>query len=200
MGARHADRLWIIAGIAVIALLGVATWFLAVSPQRAEAAGLAEQTATSRDQADELRARIVKLTADKASLGTLTKALNTAKVAMPADSGVPNFLRQLQTMEPAVRVEVGSVAMGDPALEETVPGVWSVEINLNAEGTLPKLGDFLKRLQSAAQSRAVLVESANLTGNSDTKPGNPGDWSLNFTIKAFVAPPAGAGAPTITTD
>jgi type IV pilus assembly protein PilO len=200
MGARHADRLWIGAGMVVVVLLVVATWFLAVSPQRAEAAGLADQTATSRAQADELRARIVKLTADKASLGTLTKALNNAKVALPADSGVPNFLRQLQTTEPAVRVEVGSVALGDPALDKTVPGVWSVEINLNATGTLSKLGDFLKRLQNTAQSRAVLVRSANLTGNNDAAPGNPGDWTLSFTITAFVAPPAVAGAPAVTTD
>jgi type IV pilus assembly protein PilO len=200
MGARHADRLWIVAGMVVVALLGIATWFLAVSPQRAEAAGLADQTATSRAQADELRARIVKLTADKASLGTLMKTLNAGKVALPADSGVPSFLRQLQTTEPAVRVAISSVALGDPELEETVPGVWSVEISLNAEGTLAKLGDFLKRLQTAAKTRAVLVESANLTGNTEARPGNPGDWTLSFSLKAFVAPPAGSGAPAITTD
>jgi Tfp pilus assembly protein PilO len=200
MGARHADRLWIIAGMVVIAVLGVATWFLAVSPQRTEAAGLADQTEVSHAQAEELRVRIVKLTADKAGLGMLTKSLNNAKVALPADSGVPNLLRQLQTMEPAVRVDVSSVAIGDPAQEETVPGVWSVEMNLNATGTLPKLGDFLKQLQSATKSRAVLVETANFTGNGEVEPGNPGDWTLSFTIKAFVAPPVGAGAPTITTD
>jgi hypothetical protein len=200
MGARHANRLWIIAGVAVIAILGVATWFLAVSPQRTEAAGLVDQTMTSRTQADELRARIVKLTADKAGLPALTKALNTGQVALPADSGVPNLLRQLQTMEPDVRVDVSSVTVGDPAPEETVPGVWAIEIQLDAEGTPAKLGDFLKRLQGAAPSRAVLIESANLSPAGSAETAGAGDWTLSFTIKAFVAPPVGAGAPTITTD
>lgn len=200
MDAHHANRLWIAAGMVVIVLLGVLTWFLAVSPQRTEAAGLADQTATSRTQADELRARIVKLTADKASLGTLTKALNAAQVALPADSGVPSFLRQLQTMEPDVQVDVSNVTVGDPAPEETAPGVWSVQLQLSASGTLAKLGDFLKRLQSSTQSRAVLIKAANLSPAGEGGANGGGDWALSFTIQAFVAPPVGAGAPTITTD
>ena len=200
MGARHADRLWIVAGMAVIALLGVATWFLAISPQRTEAAGLADQTATSHAQADELRARIVKLTADKAGLGELIKTLNAGKVALPADSGVPNFLRQLQATEPAVKVDIENVTIGEPTPEETVPGVWSVTMQLNAQGTVAKLGDFLKRLQSATQSRAVLIEAANLTSGGAATTGTAGDWTLSFTMKAFVAPPVGAGKPAITTD
>jgi type IV pilus assembly protein PilO len=200
MGTRHADRLWIVAGMAVIALMGVATWFLAVSPQRTEAAGLADQTATSRIQADELRARIVKLTADKAGLSALTKALNASKDALPSDSGVPAFLRQLQATGNEVDVEVSGLTVGNPAPDETVPGVWALPIQLTAEGTVAKLGAFLKQLQGSAQKRAVLIGVANLSSGGEGATGSTDTWSLNLTVKAFVAPPAGAGAPTITTD
>lgn len=193
MGARHADRLWIVAGMAVIALLAVATWFLAVSPQRTEAAGLTDQTVTAHEQASELRARIVKLTADKANLGTLTKMLNAGKVALPADSGVPDFLRQLQATEPGVKVDVDSVTVDEPAPEEAAPGVWSLKMSLTAKGSLAKLGDFMKELQSAAQSRAVLIGAASMEPDGE-------DWKLSLTVKAFVVPPAGAGAPSVTTN
>jgi type IV pilus assembly protein PilO len=198
MGARHADRLWIAAGVMVVALMAVATWFLAVSPQHAEAAALRSDTETARAQADDLRGRIVKLTADKASLSVLTKALNARKDALPADSGVPAFLRQLQATGTAVGVDVSGVTVGDPAPEEAVPGVWALPIQLTAEGTAERLGGFLQQLQGSDQKRAVLIRVADLGSGSDGSA--TGALTLNLTVKAFVAPPAGAGAPSITTD
>lgn len=200
MGARHADRLWMVAGMVVILLLAVATWFLAVSPQRTEAAGLADQTATSEARAEELRGRIVQLTADKAKLGPLTKALNASKDALPADSGVPAFLRQLQATATQVGVDVSGLTVGDPAAEDAATGVYALPIQLTAEGTAAKLGDFLKQLQGADQKRAVLIGATNLTSNGQSATGSAQDWGLSLTMKAFVAPPAGAGAPTITTN
>jgi type IV pilus assembly protein PilO len=198
MGARHADRLWIAAGAMVVALLAVATWFLAVSPQHADAAALRSDTETARAQADDLRARIVKLTADKASLSVLTKALNARKDALPADSGVPAFLRQLQATGTAVGVDVSGVTVGDPAPEEAVPEVWALPIQLTAEGTAERLGGFLQQLQGSDQKRAVLIQVADLSSFSEGPAA--GTLTLNLTVKAFVAPPAGAGAPSITTD
>jgi len=56
------------------------------------------------------------------------------------------------------------------------------------------LGSFLDRLQSSGQKRAVLVENVTLEGAEGK------ELSLNLSVKAFVAPPVGAGAPTVTTD
>lgn len=198
MGGRHADRLWIIAGVAVIAVLGVATWILAVSPQRTEAADLRADTETAHAQADDLRARIVKLTADKANLSALKTALNARTDALPDTSGVPAFLRQLQATGTAVDVDVSGVTVGDPSPVEALPTVWSVPIQLTAEGTADDLATFLKQLQGADQQRAVLIETANL--GSDNAGATTADLMLSLSIKAFVAPPAGAGTPTITTD
>ena len=201
MGTRHADRLWMAAGLAVIAVLGAVTWFLAVSPQRTEAADLELQTQAAHAQADDLHARIVKLTADKARLGELTKALQARQDALPADSGVPAFLRQLQATGTKVGVDVSGLTVGDPAPEETEPGVWALPIQLTAEGNAKQLGAFLKQLQGADQKRAVLIEVANLSSDrAAAAVGGTPQLSLNLTVKAFVAPPVGAGAPSVATD
>jgi hypothetical protein len=48
MGARHADRLWMIAGAAVIVLLAVVSWFLLINPEKSETTDLKAQTETAR--------------------------------------------------------------------------------------------------------------------------------------------------------
>ena len=197
MGARHADRLWMIAGVAAVALLGVVTWFLAVSPQHTDEADLRSKTQTAREQADELRRRIVTLKSDQARLGMLTKARDARKDALPADSGVPAFLRQLQGTGTKVGVDVSGLTVGDPSPEKSVPGVWSLPIQLTAKGTATRLGGFLSQLQGADQKRAVLIEAANLSSEGEDAGGTQ---QLSLSLKAFVAPPVGAGAPSVTTD
>src|SRR4051794_36559674 len=96
MRTRHADRLWLIAGLAVVALLVTVTWLLLVSPQRTEAAQLREDTGTAETQAAQLRTRTAKLAAAQAKIGELTRTRNAQAAALPAGSGVPAFLRQLQ--------------------------------------------------------------------------------------------------------
>ena len=198
MGARHADRLWMIAGVAVVALMGVVTWFLAVSPQHTDEADLRTKTQTAREQAEELRQRIVQLKSDQARLGMLTKARDARKDALPADSGVPAFLRQLQGTGTKVGVDVSGLTVGDPSPEKAVAGVWSLPIQLTAKGTAAGLGAFLNQLQGAGQKRAVLIEAANLSSDGADAAG--GAQQISLSLKAFVAPPVGAGAPSVTTD
>ena len=193
MGARQINQLWIIAGVVAIALLGMLTWFLAVSPQRTDAAALEEQTQAAHDQADVLRARIVKLKADKANLPNLKAELAARHAALPANSGVPAFLRQLQATGTKVGADISGVTVGDPAAMDSSPGVWELPIQLTAQGTATQLDGFLKQLQGSGQKRAVLIENANLTADGSTD----GETSLNLTVKAFVAPPVGT---TITTN
>jgi Tfp pilus assembly protein PilO len=196
MRARHADRLWMAAGIVVVALLSVVTYFLVVKPQFDEATALSEQTTTAELQAADLRKRIVKLAADKSKLSALKTALAARQDALPADSGVPAFLRQLQASGSKVGVDVSGLTVGTPVPEKAVSGVWSLPIQLTAAGSPAQLGDFLNQLQGANQKRAVLIESAALSTQGDAGKVE----TLNLTVKAFVAPPVGAGAPVVTTD
>jgi Tfp pilus assembly protein PilO len=193
MGAQHSNRLWMVAGFAAAVLLGIGTWFLAISPQRTDAAALQVQTHDANAQAEILRTRIGKLKADQAQEEVLKKALIARKAALPEDSGVPAFLRQLQITGTTVGVDISGITVGDPVPVDTVPGVYELPIQLTAEGTEARLGDYLKLLQGADQKRAVLIEVASLSKAEERT-------SLNLTVKAFVAPPAGAGTPSITTD
>jgi len=194
MRTRHADRLWMIAGVAVAAVLGVVTWLLLVTPQRTEATELTEQIDAATAQATQLRKRNVELAAVHAKINELTRTRDARAAALPPDSGIPAFLRQMQASGNAVDVDVSGISVGQPTELEEVSGVWAVPIQLTAEGTVADLGSFLDRLQSSGQKRAVLVENVTLEGAEGK------ELSLNLSVKAFVAPPVGAGAPTVTTD
>ena len=195
MGARHADRLWMIAGAAVIAVLGLVTWFLLVSPAYTEADGLRDQTDITRAQATELRKRTAALEKEKADLPKLQEALASYQGALPSDSGVPAFLRQLQASGSKVGVDVNGIIVSSPTPMEGMTGVWALPIQLTANGSAAELGKFLDQLQGADQKRAVLIDSAALDAAEAS-----GDLSLSLSLNAFVAPTVGAGAPVVTTD
>jgi type IV pilus assembly protein PilO len=201
MRARKSDRLWLISGVTVVALLIAFTSLRLVGPQRTEAAELREQTATTEAQAAQLRTRTAQLVAAQNKIGDLTRTRNARAAALPAGSGVPAFLRQLQAAGTAVGVDVSGVTVGLPTEEKSVPGVWSLPIQLTADGTAARLGAFLDDLQGSGQKRAILVQSASLSaGGSEAAEGTARVMSLSLNVKAFVAPPAGAGVPTVTSD
>jgi Tfp pilus assembly protein PilO len=202
MGARNVARVWLIAGAAAIVLLTVASWFLLISPKFTDAADVRAQVDDTQTQLIALRKKIAGLEDQKSRLSSYKAALKANQRALPADSGVPDFLRQLQGSGEATGVKVSGVSVAPPAQAAGVSGVWQLPITLNAEGNPDKLGEFLNQLQ-AVQPRAVLVQSANLTqgGASDTSGtgGAATQPSLSLSLLAYVAPPAGSGAPIVTT-
>jgi Tfp pilus assembly protein PilO len=203
MGTRYADRLWKIGGLVVVVVLLVGSWFLLISPKFAEADEVRAQTADTQTQLITLRKRISELKQQQANLTVMQAELRKKQKALPSDSGVPAFLRQLQASGEALNVNVTGVAVSAPVQQTNLPTVWALPITLTADGSADDLSKFLQGLQSSAQSRAVLIESASLTpqatGTAVEGAPNAGTTSVNLTLKAFVAPPAGAGTPTITT-
>jgi Tfp pilus assembly protein PilO len=202
MGARNVARIWVITGAAAIVLLAVASWFLLISPKFAESADVRSQVEDTQTQLIALRKKIAGLEDQKARLSTFKAALQANQRALPSDPGVPDFLRQLQAAGSATSVKVSGVSVAPPAQAVGLPGVWQLPITLTAEGDPDNLGEFLNQLQ-AVQPRAVLVQTANLTqgGTSDTSGtgGASGKPSLSLSVLAYVAPPAGTGAPIVTT-
>jgi type IV pilus assembly protein PilO len=201
MGARNIARIWVIAGAAAIALLTVASWFLLISPKYAEADDVRTQVDGTQAQLIALRKKIAGLEEQKSRLSTYKAALEANQRALPADSGVPDFLRQLQASGEATGVKVSGVSVAPPVQSAGVSGVWQLPITLTAEGGADNLGAFLNRLQ-AVQPRAVLVQTANLTqegGTSDSGDTSGSTPSLNLSLLAYVSPPAGTGAPIVTT-
>jgi len=200
MRARHTDRLWLIAGATVVALLVIFTWLWLVDPQRTEATELREQTATADTQAVQLRKRTAELTAAQAKIDELTRTRDARLAALPAGSGVPAFLRQLQGSGTVAKVDVSGITVGMPAEEKALPGVWALPIQLTADGTVAQLSAFLDQLQGSGLKRAVLVQTTNLSGGGGESTGAARVMSLSLSVKVFVAPPVGAGVPTVTSD
>ena len=200
MGVRNAARVWMIAGAAAIVLLVVASWFLLISPKYAEVDDVRGQVQDTQTQLIALRKKIDGLEAQKAQLPRYKALLKANQQALPSDSGVPDFLRQLQASGEATSVKVSGVSVAPPAQVTTLPGVWQIPMTLTAEGTPDDLGDFLNRLQ-AVQPRAVLVQSANLTqgGGSTDAGASSGGPALSLSLVAYVTPAAGTGAPIVTT-
>jgi Tfp pilus assembly protein PilO len=200
MGGRHVDRLWIIAGVALVVVLTFASWQFLITPKYAEADDIHGQTETTRVQLVALQRKLSDLRAQSLQLPTYRAALLKNQQALPSDSGVPEFLRQLQASGDKTSVTVSGITVENPMLAKGT-SVYQLPMTLAVQGNPGRLSAFLVQLQNV-QPRAVLIDSANLTSQVDSASGisKPGDMQLNLALKAFVAPPAGAGAPTITTD
>jgi len=205
MNARHADRLWMIGGLAVIVVLALASWLLLIGPKFADTSDVETQAADTQTQLTTLRKRINELKQQQANLKPLQAALDKKQKALPADTGLPAFLRQLQAAGEALDVDVTDIAVSSPTMLSNLPTVWSLPITLNAQGAPAKLDAFLRGLQGSSQSRAVLVQTVSLSSTA-TNNGNGGatakarDLSLSLSLNAFVAPSAGSGTPTVTTN
>jgi Tfp pilus assembly protein PilO len=202
MGVRNVARVWMLAGIATTVLLAVASWFLLISPKYAEAADVQNQVQDTDAQLVVLRKKIAGLDAQRAQLPKFKAALKANQKALPDDSGVPDFLRQLQASGEKTGVSVSGFSVAAPAQVPTVAGVWQLPITLVATGDPANLGQFLNDLQ-AVQPRAVLIQSVNFTqsgaSSADSSAGDAAKTSLNLSLMAYVAPAAGAGAPIVTT-
>jgi Tfp pilus assembly protein PilO len=201
MGARHADRLWMIAGAAVVIALVVISWFFVISPKYDETSDVRAQVETTETQILVLRKRIAALEKQKAKLPQYKAALKTNQYALPSDTGLPDFLRQLQTSGDELDVTVDGVSVSGAALAPGFTSVWALPITLTLQGTPGNLDKFLKQLQQT-QPRAVLINSATVTSqvSGDAADGaTAGEVTISLALQAFVSMPAGAGAPSITT-
>ncbi|MEV6598195.1 hypothetical protein AB0M36_15135 [Actinoplanes sp. NPDC051346] len=201
MRTGHADRLWLVLGLFAAGVLVAMTYFTVVSTTSADTQSLVDQTADAATQRIKLLKEIDELEKTKKNEPKLRTTRDAYRMALPSTSGIPAFLRQLQAQGGDVGVDVSGLTVGAPEEIEDAKGVWAISIDLAAEGSAEQLGDFINLLQGSSQKRAVLIESANFTASDEpSEDGASSPSQLNLSVQAFVAPPVGAGAPSITTD
>jgi Tfp pilus assembly protein PilO len=199
MGARNADRVWLFAGALVILLMVAAAYLLLIRPKYTEASDVRVQVDDTQAQVVTLRRKNAELDKQLAQLPKYRAALATSRLALPKDSGVSDFLRQLQRDGDKVGVSVTGISVAAPVKSTVAADVWELPMTLNAEGDPAKLSLFLTQLQTA-QARAVLVKSASFLDNSSSAASTDESLpSLSLAITAYVAPPAGSGVPIVTT-
>lgn len=218
MPRNSLERLWLVGGVLLALVLTVFAFLLFIGPQRSATAQEREQVAAVQQQNDILQARIISLTAQNKKLATYQDDLKRAQLALPSTSGIPDFLRTLQSIGASTSTGLSALTVGVPSpLAPTTPAappatsgsratgtanaaqanavVYSLPITAQVTGSTAALNEFLTQLQSV-QPRAVLISSiaessVNTTGTTST--GNNAS-TLQLTMQAFVSPGAVEGA------
>jgi hypothetical protein len=110
----QAERLWLIGGGLVGLLVALIAYFLFISPQRSKTADINSQVSQARDQNATLQARVDALAEQNKNLANYERQLANAKLALPSEAGVSDFLRSLQTLGSATLTNVTQLTVGQP--------------------------------------------------------------------------------------
>lgn len=195
------SRLWLGVGAVAVLLVLIVGWLLLIGPERAKAANFANQTMTAQDQRLAALHGLSQLRAQNANLAKYQAELAAQQAALPPDSAIAAFLREVQNAGTAAGVTVTGVSVGTPQLV-TANGqpasaggaapaanaggsqgaIYSLTIALTASGSSDALMAFIQQLQ-AVQPRAVLIDSVTQTAGT----GGAAATST-VSLRAFVAP------------
>jgi hypothetical protein len=114
-------RVWIAGTVVLCLALVAAGWFLLVSPQRAEAADLRDQTEAADQRNAQLEVRIAELKEEFAQLPQRKAELAAVQKAMPADPELAVLTRDLQRLATEAGVTLMSISPGE--VSTIVPSV-----------------------------------------------------------------------------
>jgi Tfp pilus assembly protein PilO len=187
---QRLDRLWLIGGIVVVALLTAAGWFLVIHPKQTETAAVRDQIDDGNVQLVKLRHQLAELDTQQKQLPAMLARLAANQKALPSEDALPAnnpqaaFLNQLQEFGTEAKVDIKSLTVGEPTASDAVPTVNQVPITMSVEGDVDDMSSFMLRMQSA-QGRAVLITSVSLT-SSATADGTPSnEVTANLVLTAF---------------
>lgn len=109
------ERWWRLGGAAAALLVVLVAWTFLIGPQRSQTADVVAQGDAARDHNAQLSRRIDALRADNRTLSAYQAAFRSAQLALPADTGIPDLLRSLQTMGTATHTDVSLLNAAPPA-------------------------------------------------------------------------------------
>jgi type IV pilus assembly protein PilO len=208
--------LWLIGGGLVGFLIVLIGYFFFISPQRSQTSDINSRVSSAEQQNAILQSRINTLRSQYKNLAKYQADLIATQRALPSTSGVPDFLRTLQTLGSATQTKVTTLTVGPPAdvsalaaaapsaastaTTAPVPGptapagpqIYGLTISAQVTGSPTALNRFLEQLQEV-QPRAVLIGAINEgVNNGGPGQGSTSATSLQITMQAFVAPASAA--------
>jgi Tfp pilus assembly protein PilO len=216
MPRTQIEKLWLVAGAIVGGVLVLVGYFMLISPQKSQTGSVQAQVASAQQRNAAANARIHALQQENANLAKYQADVDQAKLALPDSSGLPDFLRTLQSIGAATQTSITSMTVGVPTDVTTgngIPGVatsagagssggsvqgapaastgkvYGLSITATIAGSIPRLNEFLKQLQSV-QPRAVLI--SKLDENTVSQGNEKAGTTLSLSFAAFVAPSSAA--------
>jgi Tfp pilus assembly protein PilO len=107
----NTDRLWLVAAVAVMAIVAVAGWFLGVSPIVSSAVAANEQVSTITASNAASLAKVATLKAQYASIGELQATLDTLRESIPETPNASAFLQELDALGAPHKVTLKTVTI-----------------------------------------------------------------------------------------
>ncbi len=109
-------RQWSLLTVGVIAVVFLAGWFLAISPQHSHASSLRKQQASQEQANQELQTTLARLTAQAKDVVTNQARLAEIAKELPATPDLPIYVRSLTAAAAATNVDLVSITPGTPTV------------------------------------------------------------------------------------
>jgi type IV pilus assembly protein PilO len=184
------DRIWLIGGAVGAAALLAIGWVFLIGPQHGQTGKLKDQADAAQLRLSELEHHLADLRQQNGDLPKYRAQLAVDRQALPRDSGLPDFLRELHAATDGQGSTFNLVAVGAVAkVAGTATPVYSVPLTLNVEGTTATVNRFLDQLQQVQPRAALITGVTTLTGSAN------GHGALTLTLQLFVAPAIGESTP-----
>jgi hypothetical protein len=129
------ERLWLIGGGMIAFVLFLIGYFFFISPQRSETSDVKSQVAVENQKNALLQARIDTLREQNKDMQKYAQQLAKARLALPATSGISDFLRTLQALGNATLTNVTSLSVGEPTDVSAVTAAQPATQNPTATST-----------------------------------------------------------------
>lgn len=212
------ERLWLVGGGLAAFVMMLVGYFFLISPERDNTKTVDDQVSAAQLQTVTLQQRIDALTVQNKDLPKYRANVAQLRRALPSTSGLPDFLRTLQSLGNATLADVTSLTVGPPtdvsaftaaspsggatstssggttpAVATNGPHLYALSITAQVTGATSQLAEFLDQLQSV-QPRAVLISHITIGDGAAQSAGGGKSTSMTLTMKAFVAPASAAEA------
>jgi Tfp pilus assembly protein PilO len=154
----------LLVALGALALIAV-FWMLLWQPQRAQLAEVEEAIAAEEATQAELQGELARLRTVREQAPAVVAELAAAESVIPLDAALPSALRQLQTAADESQLTLVAVAPARPAaIEGAAPGMASIALNVQIQGSYFQVVDFLRRTEDPSISpRAMLWSNVEVT-------------------------------------
>lgn len=212
---------WSAATVLVIILLFVAAWFLLISPKRAAAAEVREQT-VAQDAANALlESKIEQLAAQAEALPKHRAHLKVMQTQLMPTPGLPALIRALdkeakasgvllKALNPKAPVSgeaaagPGGATLPSPGGAAAGPYLQEIALDIDVRGTFTEIQDFLTRIEDL--KRVLLTTNVAVEVDegeegtfgpriSDPKLAEVKQLKMKLTSKVFMSTPGAPAAP-----